>query len=144
MSDCTHGASIFGTCWQCGRWPLNSKFDKGSGEDSKHYWLTPPELYATLNAEFAFDFDPCPFPKPATFDGLIREWGQSNYVNPPFGSTIHNGRKVGPTAWAKKAISEHSQGKSIVLGLSNRQMDTHAARGRREGEKSRRCEMVCR
>ena len=46
--------------------------------------LTPPEIYARLDSEFHFDFDPCPYPKPGGFDGLTREWGQSNYCNPPF------------------------------------------------------------
>lgn len=113
--QCTHGESLFGMCWRCGRFPLDNKFNQGSGEDGKHYWLTPPELYQRLHAEFRFDFDPCPFPKPADFDGLVCDWGRSNYVNPPFGSTIHNGRKVGPTAWAKKAIAEHAEGKGVVL-----------------------------
>jgi hypothetical protein len=72
-------------------------------------------LYASLNAEFAFDFDPCPFPKPEGFDGLTNEWGQSSYVNPPFGSILHEGKKKGPTAWARKAISEHQKGKRVVL-----------------------------
>ena len=95
--------------------PANNKFHRGNGADGKHYWLTPPALYAALNAEFHFDFDPCPYPLPAGFDGLTCEWGRSNYVNPPFGSIIHEGRKKGPTAWARKALSEHAKGKSVVL-----------------------------
>jgi len=66
--------------------PAANKFHVGNGEDQKHYWLTPPDIYAALDAEFRFDFDPCPFPLPADFDGLTCDWGQSNYVNPPFGS----------------------------------------------------------
>jgi hypothetical protein len=95
--------------------PQDNKFHKGNGQDGKHYWLTPPELYEKLNAEFKFDFDPCPFPKPADFDGLTCEWGQSNYVNPPFGSIIHEGRKKGPTAWVRKCIIEWQKGKRVVL-----------------------------
>jgi hypothetical protein len=95
--------------------PGANKFHIGNRGDGKHYWLTPPELYAALNAEFAFDFDPCPYPRPDGFDGLTCEWGQSNYVNPPFGSIIHQGRKKGPTAWVRKAIEEHAKGKRVVL-----------------------------
>ena len=114
-TGCIHGVSMFEMCWTCGRFPLNNKFNQGSGEDGKHYWLTPPELYRELDAQYHFDFDPCPCPKPNDFDGLESEWGQSNYVNPPFGSTIHNGRKVGPTAWAKKALKEYAKDKRVVL-----------------------------
>lgn len=95
--------------------PTENKFHLGNSVDRKHYWLTPPELYAALDAEFAFDFDPCPHPLPEGFDGLTCEWGQSNYVNPPFGSIIHQGRKKGPTAWIRKAIEEHAKGKNVVL-----------------------------
>jgi hypothetical protein len=95
--------------------PELNKFHVGNGEDGKHYWITPPELYEQLNLEFGFDFDPCPHPKPEGFDGLTCEWGKSNYVNPPFGSIVHQGRKKGPTAWARKAIAEHEQGKTVVL-----------------------------
>lgn len=84
-------------------------------KDGKHYWLTPPELMRNLQREFKFDFDPCPFPKPDSFDGLTNEWGQSNYVNPPFGSIIHDGKKKGPTAWVRKALAEHAKGKTVVL-----------------------------
>lgn len=95
--------------------PQYNKFHKGNGSDGKHYWLTPPELYEKLNAEFQFDFDPCPYPLPADFDGLTCEWGYSNYVNPPFGSIIHQGRKKGPTAWVRKCIQEWQKGKRVVL-----------------------------
>lgn len=95
--------------------PMDNKFHKGNGEDGRHYWLTPPELYKQLDREFVFDFDPCPYPLPKGFDGLTCEWGQSNYVNPPFGSIMHEGKKKGPTAWVRKAIEEYRKGKSIVL-----------------------------
>ena len=92
-----------------------TKFADGNGDDSKHYWLTPPDLMAELDAEFHFDFDPCPFPLPEGFDGLTCDWGESNYINPPFGSILHNGRKKGPTAWARKAIEEAAKGKTCVM-----------------------------
>lgn len=81
----------------------------GNG-DRVGYWLTPPDLMAELDAEFHFDFDACPFPRPAGFDGLKEEWGGSTWVNPPF---------VGPTssrtAWARKAIAEAEKGKTVVM-----------------------------
>jgi hypothetical protein len=95
--------------------PRDNKFHAGNGEDGKHYWLTPPQLYAKLDAEFDFDFDPCPWPLPEGFDGLTCEWGLRNYVNPPFGSIMHMGRKKGPTAWVRKALVEQRKGKLIVL-----------------------------
>jgi hypothetical protein len=95
--------------------PEANKFHVGNGDDGKHYWLTPHALYQSLDEEFSFDFDPCPFPKPEDFDGLTCDWGQSSYVNPPFGSIIHQGKKKGPTAWARKAIAEHQKGKRVVL-----------------------------
>jgi hypothetical protein len=95
--------------------PHENKFHVGNGEDQKHYWLTPPDLYARLNDEFGFDFDPCPYPLPVGFDGLTCEWGSRNWVNPPFGSIIHQGRKKGPTAWMRKAIEEQQKGKLSVI-----------------------------
>lgn len=95
--------------------PEDNKFHVGNGRDGKHYWLTPPDLFARLNAEFQFDFDPCPFPKPDNFDGLTCEWGKANYVNPPFGSVMHEGSKKGVTAWVRKALTEQKKGKLVVL-----------------------------
>lgn len=105
---------LFGEMPQSGR--IENKFFNGNGSDEKHYWLTPPALYKSLNTEFGpFDFDPCPFPLPLGFDGLTCEWGKCNYVNPPFGSILHMGKKKGPTAWVRKAIEEHKKGKRIVF-----------------------------
>jgi len=95
--------------------PEENKFFKGNGSDAKHYWLTPPDVIEELQKEFAFDFDPCPYPKPEEFDGLTCEWGSSNYVNPPFGSIMHEGKKKGMTAWVRKAIKEHEKGKKVVM-----------------------------
>lgn len=96
--------------------PSENKFHAGNGGDGKHYWLTPPGLYAALDAEFGpFDFDPCPYPVPDGFDGLTCEWGMRNYVNPPFGSIMHQGKKKGPTAWMRKAIEEQSKGRLSVV-----------------------------
>jgi hypothetical protein len=90
-------------------------FEKGNSKDGKHYWLTPPEMYKQLDDEFAFTFDPCPYPKPDNFDGLDAEWGESNYVNPPFGVVLHKGKKKGATAWARKCIEESKKGKKVVM-----------------------------
>ena len=106
MSDIAHQSQLA---------PEDNKFHKGNGEDKKHYWLTPPDLYARLDAEFAFTFDPCPYPLPVGFDGLTVEWGASSYVNPPFGSIMHEGKKKGMTAWVRKALSEHAKGKRVVM-----------------------------
>lgn len=102
--------------------PKDNKFHQGNGEDNKHYWLTPSDLMEKLIEEFGpFDFDPCPYPKPEDFDGLTCEWGERNYVNPPFGSIMHKGpsdkkpKKKGPTAWMRKAIKEANKGKFVLI-----------------------------
>lgn len=77
------------------------------------HWITPPELYKELDAEFHFDYDPCPFPKPKDYDGIKAEWGTSNYVNPPF----HRENGIGPTAFVRKAIEENKKGKTVVLTI---------------------------
>ena len=100
---------------------IDNKFHNGNGSDGKHYWLTPPELMKDLQLKFNFDFDPCPYPKRDGFDGLTCEWGKSNYVNPPFGSILHQGpndrkpKKKGMTAWVRKSIEEHRKGKRVVI-----------------------------
>lgn len=51
---------------------------------------TPKDLYADLDREFAFDFDPCPLG--ADSGGLIAEsWrGKRVFCNPPYGPGVAN------------------------------------------------------
>ena len=70
---------------------------------------------SSLHQEFSFDFDPCPYPLPDNFDGLTCDWGMRNYINPPFGSVLVDGKKRGPTAWARKAILENQKGNLCVM-----------------------------
>lgn len=78
------------------------------------FWLTPPDIYQRLNEEFRFDFDPCPCPRPEDYNSLEIDWGQMNYVNPPFRK--HDGvNGLGPTAFVRKAIEEAKRGKGSVL-----------------------------
>jgi len=91
--------------------------DTSKRKDERHYWLMPPELLSELDKEFNFDFDPCPYPKPDGFDGLEADWGNSNWVNPPFTgmAKMPGKRKIGPMAWARKSLIERSKGKLSVL-----------------------------
>lgn len=53
-------------------------------------WATPGELFVALNAEFRFDFDPCPLD--AEGDGLAPlfcPWrGRRVFCNPPYGPGV--------------------------------------------------------
>jgi site-specific DNA-methyltransferase (adenine-specific) len=66
---------------------------KGMMTSLSPHWATPKWLYAELNKEFNFDFDPCPLG--GGIDGLSIPWGMRNYINPPYGRTIG--------LWIKKA-----------------------------------------
>lgn len=76
---------------------------------AKRYWITPPEIMGVLDAEFNFDLDPCPHPRPDGFDGLQVNWGKRNWVNPPFTGGVGK--------WVTKAIAEHFLGALIVMVL---------------------------
>lgn len=97
---------------------LGAEFiDTSKRADKNHYWLMPPDKMKTLQDEFNFDFDPCPFPRPEGFDGLEVDWGKSNWVNPPFTgmAKLPGKRKIGPMAWARKALAEKEKGNTSVL-----------------------------
>ena len=80
-------------------------------------WGTPDNIYAPLNAEFHFNFDPCPITwVEGDTDGLTSDWGSSTFVNPPYSS-------VGK--WIQKAHTEWKKGKQVVM-LINTVTDTIA------------------
>lgn len=76
-------------------------------------WQTPKDLFDKLNAEFKFDFDPCPYNEgnitPGQ-DGLLTEWGKSNFINPPYSRKLKE-------AFVRKAIEESKKGKLCVMLL---------------------------
>ena len=78
------------------------------GSENSDHWATPPPFYKQLNDEFNFDFDPCPLN--ASFDGLLMEWGKSNYVNPPY-------NRVDKPRFISKAFEEWKKGKTVVMLL---------------------------
>ena len=51
------------------------------------HWPTPKAVYDALDAEFRFDYDPCPLRSEG--DGLAVSWaGKRVYCNPPYGPGI--------------------------------------------------------
>ena len=76
-------------------------------------WRTPKDFYDEINKEFNFDFDPCPINE--QFDGLNVEWGNSNYVNPPFKDK---------NKWIIKSYQEWKKVKDVVMLFPVRGTDT--------------------
>lgn len=72
-------------------------------------WKTPKAFFQALDAEFSFDFDPCP-PNPE-FDGLSIDWGKINFVNPPYNKLAK---------WIAKGWQEHQLGKTVVFLIPSR------------------------
>lgn len=79
-------------------------------------WRTPTKLYESLNAEFHFDFDPCPVNP--TFNGLNIDWGKCNFVNAPYGRNIYK--------WFEKGYHEWRRGKTVVYLVFVQQSSTKA------------------
>lgn len=87
---------------------MNNKLMFSSCNDN---YSTPKDVYNMLNKEFIFDFDPCPLNDNPSFDGLNIEWGQSNFVNPPYSKIKY---------WCKKCYEEHLKGKTVVMLIPSR------------------------
>lgn len=71
-------------------------------------WATPKDVYDKLDAEFHFDFDPCPLFH--TKDGLDpnTKWGKRNFVNPPYVRKLKE-------AFINRAYEESLNGNLSVL-----------------------------
>jgi site-specific DNA-methyltransferase (adenine-specific) len=68
-------------------------------------WATPKDVYDALDQEFHFNDDPCPLLGVSEGTGLLREWGTSVFMNPPYSK---------PTPWVQKAYLESQRGKTVV------------------------------
>ena len=84
--------------------------DKSLFSSMSGNWATPDQLYRELDYEFNFDYDPCPLADKPAIDGLLTEWGDRTYCNPPY-----NRYKI--TSWILKAIEESQKGKTVVMLL---------------------------
>lgn len=73
-------------------------------------WQTPDHVYQMLNAEFHFDHDPCP--PNYEVDALTSDWGQINFVNPPYGRELPK--------FVTKAYEQYQKGKTVVLLIPSR------------------------
>jgi site-specific DNA-methyltransferase (adenine-specific) len=74
------------------------------------HWKTPAYIYDPLNAEFGFDFDPCPLNNDITkWDALNSDWdGKVIYCNPPY-------NKYDKPKFIKKCYEEWQKGKTVVM-----------------------------
>lgn len=79
-------------------------------------WQTPKEIFNELDEEFDFDLDVaasdsnhlCKRYFTEEDDSLVCDWGDSNYLNPPYSD---------PDPWIEKSIEQHKLGKNVVLLL---------------------------
>ncbi len=76
----------------------------------RNNWKTPARFLEELDKEFHFIFDPCP--TNPEFNGHEIEWGDVNFVNPPYGREI--------SKWCEKAFNEWKTGKTIVMLVPSR------------------------
>ena len=86
---------------------------KNRNLESSDNWETPKEFYDKLDAEFHFDFDPCPINYGEITpdkDGLLIPWGKSNYINPPYSRKLKE-------AFVKRAVDEANKGAICVMLL---------------------------
>ena len=72
-------------------------------------YATPPDFYNKLNERFNFDFDPCPYEEnEVLINGLDIDWGNSNFINPPYSQKLKE-------EFIKKGIIEMKKGKLCVF-----------------------------
>src|SRR3990172_7139002 len=71
---------------------------KNRNLDNHDNWATPPDFFDKLNKKYHFNFDPCPWDHDLDlWDGLIVNWGSSNFVNPPYSQPLKE-------AFVKRAV----------------------------------------
>tara|TARA_R100000734_G_C3297885_1_gene88869 strand:+ start:308 stop:724 length:417 start_codon:yes stop_codon:yes gene_type:complete len=82
---------------------------KNRNLEHKDDWATPDYILKPLYEEFGNLFDPCPFQHNINdWDGLEIEWGDKNFINPPYSRKLKE-------RFVKKAIEESKKGKLCVM-----------------------------
>ena len=73
-------------------------------------WATPLDFFEQLNKEFNFNFDPCPYDWIADIhkDGLLIDWKERNFINPPYSQKLKE-------QFIIKALEESKKGKLCIL-----------------------------
>jgi len=67
-------------------WVVNTETLFSSASDR---WSTPPDVFAALDAEFAFNLDPCPLDGRVDGLSLFCDWsGLRVFCNPPYGPGV--------------------------------------------------------
>lgn len=88
-------------------------------ESAKQEWETPPELFASLHAEFHFTLDAAateenckvPYFYSVLDDGLNQDWGAHTvWLNPPYGE-----RAGKLSDWVKKSADAAKRGATVVM-----------------------------
>lgn len=75
-------------------------------------WRTPASVYAALDDEFGFTYDPCPLSGDGLIsDGLLADWGEVTFCNPPYSAIAK---------WVEKAHKESRRGCIVVLLIPSR------------------------
>ena len=80
---------------------------KGVFMKNTDHWTTPKEIYEEFLSKGYFD--PCPLH--SQFNGLVIEWEDKTFVNPPYSQCIQ---------WVLKAIEQAEKGKEIVMLVPSR------------------------
>jgi len=81
---------------------------KNRNLNHKDDWKTPKDFYDKLDIEFHFDFDPCPLFSKS--NGLEEDWGESNFINPPYSRKLKE-------SFIRKAFEESNKNKLCVMLL---------------------------
>ena len=87
-------------------------------------WATPADLYASLDAEFGFNYDPCPLDGDG--DGLLplfSDWrGKRVFCNPPYGPGIGDwlirGKEAELAVYLLPARTDTRWFHELVLGVA--------------------------
>ena len=98
----------------------------------KRYWATPPDMMDKLHAEFCFDFDPCPHPRPEGFDGLAVPWGNTIWYNflkwkPEFARAVSSGKTP------MRFTSAQTESAGLLPCVENAEPNGNAERSRSSG-----------